>query len=451
MSEFPSGFTWGVSTAAYQIEGAAGDGKAPSIWDVFAHLPGRIRDGSDGDVACDHLARMDEDLDLLADLGVGAYRFSTSWTRILPRGGGRVRARGLDAYERLTDGLVERGIEPWLCLYHWDLPWALQERGGWASRDTAHYFADYAAVVAERLGDRVDHFLMLNEPNVHAMRGHLLGTHAPGLADPAAFAAALHHQNLATGMGVARLREIEPSWRLGTVVNLQPVVAADDGDRAARAAELVDALWNRCALDPLLLGRYPDVAAPALGGHDREDDLALIRQPLDVLGVNYYTRTWARASDRSPLGFELVEPPPGTEITAMGWEVVPEALTRLLIELKESYGNPPVAITENGAAFDDGVPGTDAVEDVPRARYLARHLRAVQRAVQEGCDVQGYFLWTLVDNFEWAEGFTRRFGIVRLDRGTQRRTPKLSYRAYRDIVRSGSLDDVEERLAAREP
>lgn len=446
MSEFPAEFRWGVSTAAYQIEGAVDDGKGPSIWDAFVHRAGRIRDGTTGDVACDHLARMDEDLDLLADLGVRAYRFSTSWSRILPRGGGRVRRAGLDTYERLVDGLIERGIEPWLCLYHWDLPLALQERGGWASRDTVHYFTDYAALVAEHLGDRVGHFLMLNEPNVHAVLGHLLGVHAPGLTDPAAFAAALHHQNLATGLGVQRLRELHGGWQLGTVVNLQPVAAAEAGEEHERAAELLDAVWNRCTLDPLLLGRYPEAAAPFLGELAEPDDLERMRQPLDLLGVNFYTRTWVRADPTSLVGLAQAQPPAGTETTAMGWEVAPEAFTAQLVELKERYGNPPVVVTENGAAFDDVAGPSGEIEDAARARYLVAHLRALQEALRRGCDVRGYFLWTLVDNFEWAEGFGKRFGVVHLDLARQRRTPKLSYRVYREIVRAGTIDAGEASL-----
>jgi beta-glucosidase len=443
VAAFPTGFTWGVSTAAYQIEGAVGDGKGPSIWDVFAHTPGRIRDGTNADVACDHLARMDEDLDLLAELGVRAYRFSTAWTRIFPEGGGRPRRQGLDVYERLVDGLLERGIAPWLCAYHWDLPQTLQERGGWRSRDTVDYFADYVATLAEHLGDRVGHFLMLNEPNVHAVLGHLLGVHAPGLTDPVAFATAVHHQNLATGVGIRRLREMGGPWTLGTVVNLQPVLPAEDGEEHRQVAELVDAVWNRATLDPLLLGRYPEQAAPLLGELAHEDDMALIRQPLDVLGVNYYTRTWVRASETSLVGLEQVDPPAGSETTAMGWEVAPQGLVRQLEELRERYGNPPVVVTENGAAFEDGPVADDRVDDPARRRYLTRHLDAVRQAIEAGCDVRGYFVWTLIDNFEWAEGYSKRFGLVHLDRETQRRTRKASFDLYRDLVAGGAEEDLE--------
>ena len=446
MATFPSEFTWGVSTAAYQIEGAVGDGKGLSIWDTFAHVPGRIVDGSNGDDACDHLARLDEDLDLMARLGVGAYRFSTAWTRLFPDGSGRLRRAGLDPYERLVDGLLARGIEPWLCLYHWDLPQALQDRGGWAARDTVHYFVDYAAAVAEHLGDRVRHLLMLNEPNVHAVLGHLLGVHAPGVSDPAAFAAALHHQNLAAGAGLARLRDVDAAFTLGTIVNLQPVLPAEDGEEHERAAALLDAVWNRTTLDPLLLGSYPEAAAWLLDGIADPDDIRLIQQPIDVLGVNFYSRAWVRASEASLVGLEQVDPPAGAETTAMGWEVAPDALVGQLAELRDRYGNPPVVITENGAAFQDVPDAEGRVEDEARARYLVRHLRALQAALEAGCDVRGYFAWTLVDNFEWAEGFSKRFGLVHLDRATQSRTPKRSFDVYRSIVRGATLEAAEATL-----
>jgi beta-glucosidase len=448
VTTFPPEFLWGVSTAAYQIEGSVDDGKGASIWDAFAHQPGRVRDGTSGDVACDHVKRMDEDLDLLAELGVGAYRFSIAWTRLFPTGKGRLRHAGLDVYERLVDGLLERDIEPWACLYHWDLPLALQDGGGWASRETVERFADYAAAVGDGLGDRVRHLMMLNEPNSHAMLGHLLGVHAPGLSDMDAFRGALHHQNLATGLGVARLRDARPELQLGTILNLQPVVAAEAGEEHALGAELLDALWNRCTLDPLLLGRYPAAVAGMLGAiADADADLALIRQPLDVLGVNFYTRTHVRASAESLFGLEQAPAPAGSQTTAMGWEVVPEALHAQLLELKERYGNPPVVIAENGAAFEDPPPVGGRVEDPERVSYLLRHLEALERARRDGCDVRGYFVWTLVDNFEWAEGFSKRFGLVQLDLDSQRRTRKRSFDAYRAIVAgevpsaSGARDD----------
>lgn len=440
MTDFPPDFLWGVSTSAYQIEGApSAAGKGESIWDRFAHQPGNIVDGSTGDVATDHYRRFPEDVALLAELGVNAYRLSVSWPRLLPEGRGRIAPGGLEFYDRLLDQLVAAGIRPWVCLYHWDLPQQLQDRGGWTARDTAHYFADYAAVVAERLGDRVDAFLMLNEPNVHALLGHLAGEHAPGLTGLSDFLAAVHHQNLATGEGVARLRELG-DWKLGTVVNLQPIEAASDHEDDVAAAALADAAYNRASLDPLLLGRYPAAVAPLMEAAARAGDLETIRQPLDLLGLNHYTLQTVAAGE-GPIGIRLVEPPEGSEVTAMGWRVAPEALTRQLLELKERYGNPPVVVTENGAAFPDPEPVRGRVADRRRVDYLRRYLEATAEALRQGCDVRGYFAWTLVDNFEWAYGFTRPFGLVHLDRETLRRTPKDSFRFYQRVVSSNSVVD----------
>lgn len=442
MPDFPDDFAWGVSTAAYQIEGAATDGgKGESIWDRFAHTPGRVIDGSTGDVATDHVRRYREDVALLAELGVTAYRFSVSWPRVQPHGRGRGAPAGWAFYDRLVDALLERGIEPWVCLYHWDLPQALQDVGGWTRRDIAATFADYAERVADRLGDRVTTFLMLNEPNVHAVLGHLVGEHAPGLAGLAPFFAALHHQNLATGEALQRLRAMRAAWRLGTIVNLQPIVAAEDGEEHEAAAALADAAFHRASLDPLLLGSYPEVLTPFLAPLLQDGDVATVHQPIDLLGVNHYTRQYVRADDASPTGLALAEPPPNAERTAMGWEVAPEAFTAQLIELKERYGNPPVVVTENGTAYPDPAPRDGRVDDPDRIRYLHRYLRALADARAAGCDVRGYFVWTLVDNFEWAHGFRHRFGLVHLDRATQARTPKRSFDAYRDVVRSRSVPE----------
>lgn len=440
MPDFPSDFTWGVSTAAYQIEGAAAaGGKGESIWDRFVRLPGRVVDGSTGDVATDHVRRYRQDVASMAELGVSAYRFSVSWPRVLPSGRGRPAPAGLDFYDRLVDALLEHDIAPWVCLYHWDLPQALQDAGGWTGRDVVHAFADYAEIVAERLGDRVSTFLMLNEPNVHALLGHLTGEHAPGTSDMGAFFSAVHHQNLATGEAIRRLRASSPAWRLGTVLNLQPIVAADEGEEHEAAVALADAAFHRASLDPLLLGSYPDVVVPFLAPLLRDGDLATIHQEIDVLGVNHYTRLRVRADAASPAGLALVPPPEGAEVTAMGWEVAPEAFRAQLIELKERYGNPPVVVTENGAAYADAAPVGGRVEDPRRVRYLMRYLRALASALEAGCDVRGYFVWTLVDNFEWAYGFSRRFGLVHLDLDTLARTPKRSFEAYREVIRANAV------------
>ncbi len=440
MTDFPNEFLWGVSTSAYQIEGAPGaGGKGESIWDRFTHQPGNVTDGTTGDVATDHYNRFAEDVELLQGLGVDAYRFSVSWPRLMPDGRGKLNPAGADFYDRLLDRLVAAEVAPWVCLYHWDLPQALQERGGWTERDTAYRFADYAQAVAERYGDRVPTFLMLNEPNVHALLGHLAGMHAPGLTGISNYLAAVHHQNLAVGEGLARLRELG-SWQLGTVVNLQPIEPASESEDDQAAAGLADEAYNRASLDPLLLGEYPPLLAPMLEAFMRSGDLEVLKQPIDVLGVNHYTVQRVAAGD-GPIGLEVVGAAPGEETTAMGWPVVPEAFTRQLTQVKERYGNPPVVVTENGAAFDDPAPADGRVADPRRVDYLRRYLAAVQEAMAAGCDVRGYFAWTLVDNFEWADGLSKRFGLVQLDRRTLRRTPKASYDFYREVIGSNRIPD----------
>jgi beta-glucosidase len=438
MSDFPSEFIWGVSTSAYQIEGApTADGKGESIWDRFVQRPGAIRGGATGQVATDHYHRYLEDVALLPERGVGAYRLSLSWPRLLPEGRGRVAAGGLDHYQRLLDALAAAGIRPWVCLYHWDLPQALQQLGGWASRDTAYYFADYAELVAERLGDRVDTFLMLNEPNVHALLGHLAGVHAPGLTGLPDYLAAIHHLNLAVGAGVQRLRQLG-AWQLGSVVNLQPLEAASESEDDQAAAALADEVYNRASLDPLLTGGYGPTVGPLLEAWLRPGDMELTQQPIDLLGLNHYT-VQRVAAGPGPIGISLVGPPAGSEVTAMGWPVHPEALTRQLVELQQRYGNPPVVITENGAAFHDPPARAGRIGDARRVDYLRRYLRATSQALALGCDVRGYFAWTLVDNFEWADGYERPFGLVHLDRQSLKRTPKESYRFYQDVIAAGSV------------
>lgn len=438
MTDFPTDFVWGVSTSAFQIEGAAAaDGKGASIWDRFAHVPGNVADGSTGDVTTDHYHRYQQDVELIAELGVGAYRLSVSWPRLLPAGRGKPAAAGLDFYDRLLDQLVGAGVAPWVCLYHWDLPAALQELGGWTQRDVAYWFADYAQLVAERFGDRVDTFLMLNEPNVHALLGHLAGTHAPGLTGLSNYLAAVHHQNLAVGEGLMRLREVG-AWPLGTVVNLQPILAASESEDDQAAAGLADQAYNRASLDPLLLGEYPPLLAPLLEAVSRAGDEAVMRQKIDVLGVNHYTLQRVAAGD-GPIGIEVVGAPPGVETTAMGWEVAPEALTRQLREITERYGELPLVVTENGAAYADPPPRNGSVADLQRVDYLRRYLQAVNAAISAGCPVRGYFVWTLVDNFEWADGFRSRFGLVHLNRDTLARTPKESFRFYQEVIATGSV------------
>jgi beta-glucosidase len=428
-SPFPAGFVWGASSSAYQIEGAvAEDGRGPSIWDRFSHTQGRIADGTNGDIACDHYHRWAEDVELLAAGGFGAYRFSVSWPRVLPLGDGAVNPRGLDFYERLVDRLLARRVSPWLCLYHWDLPQALQDRGGWTNRDIAGRFADYAHVVARRLADRVRHWAMLNEPSVHAIFGHTLGVHAPGLTGWPNFVAAHHHQNLAQGLGLQAVRAERAGLSAGTVLSLQPVVPATPKDIDRHAAERFDAVWNRAALDPLFKGKYPDVLAASFAPLVQAGDMANIRQPVDFLGVNYYGRAHVVDDPNSPLSGAAFGPlPAGMPVTAMGWPIEPEGLIEVLDDLRRNYGNPKTFVTENGACFDDQVAADGSVHDSARLDFLRQHFAAAAEAIRRGCPLGGYFVWSLLDNFEWAEGVRRRFGIVRVDFATGARTRKDSY------------------------
>lgn len=436
----PPSFDLGVSTSSFQTEGGASE-RGESIWDRF--LSRSRLDGDDWRVATDHLARMEEDLDLVAGSGASVYRFSVSWPRLQPDGKGAPRREALDVYDRLIDEALNRGLDPWPCLYHWDLPQALQEKGGWGNRDTAYRLADYADVVGELLGGRARRVFVHNEPNVHAVLGHLAGRHAPGSSDLPTFLAATHHLNLALGLATARLREVEPNTEVGTILSLQPIEAAEQGEEHAAAAALADAAFNRSFLDPLLSRGYPEPLAGMLDPYVESGDMALIAQPLDVLGVNYYTRLRVIADPRGHAGLALADPPAGAQVTGMGWEVVEDGLMQVLTMLRDEYGDPPVVVTECGAAYED-VPNRDGrVEDVERARFIVGHLRTTLAARAAGCDVRGYLVWTLVDNLEWVEGFDQRFGIVRLERPSMRRTPKLSYDVLARIARTGEVPPVD--------
>ncbi len=435
---FPEGFVWGCSTSAYQIEGAvAEDGRGPSVWDRFSHAYGRIANGDTGDVACDHYRRYREDVELMARAGMKAYRFSVSWPRVLPQGTGAVNAKGLEFYDRLTDALLERGIEPWPCLYHWDLPQALQDRGGWLNRDIAPWFSDYARVVAAKLGDRVKRWAMLNEPSVVGIFGHGTGGHAPGLTGRLNCLKAIHHQNLAQGTALAALRAdgaAKKGWQLGTVLSLQPSWPVGGLDSNYPASLMWDAVWNRSCLDPLFKGRYPELLEAEFTAFAKPGDLAVIKQPVDFLGVNYYSRMHQQVDPQGLFGTGYGSAPEGTPRTAMEWPVEADGLTEILVELQESYGNPPVFIAENGADYDDVVGPTGRVEDTARIAYLRNHLLALRNALDEGCNVKGYMVWTLLDNFEWSEGYRRHFGLVQVDRKTLARTPKASYDWYAKVI-----------------
>ena len=433
---FPPGFTFGTATAAYQIEGAAAeDGRGPSVWDTFSHTSGTVRDGDTGDVACDSYHRPDEDVALLRGLGVSAYRFSISWSRVLPTGAGRVNQAGLDYYRGLVDRLRDAGIEPAPTLFHWDTPQALQDTGGWMSRDTAARFADYATVVGEALGDRVGRWITLNEPVVVLVNGHVEGTHAPGLRLALGAFPVAHHQLLGHGLAVAALRAASPGVPVGITNNYGPVLPATDAPADVEAAAFRDAVHNLLFTDPVLLGRYPAALAHLAEG--TEGDLAAISVPIDFLGVNYYFPEMVRADPADPLGSSGVEWPDAPR-TDFGWPVVPAGFTTTLTGLRERYGNalPPIHITENGAAYPDAVAADGSVPDPDRVAYLDGHLRAVRAAMDAGVDVRGYYLWSLLDNFEWAEGYSKRFGLVHVDFDTLARTPKQSYGWYRDLIRA---------------
>lgn len=461
----PTDFVLGAATAAYQIEGARHeDGRTDSIWDTFSHAPGAVVDGDTGDVACEHYHRHAADVALMSSLGLQSYRFSTSWDRVCPDGGA-VNAKGLDFYERLVDSLLEAGIAPWLTLYHWDLPQALEDRGGWTSRETVDRFVDYSLAVHDRLGDRVRTWTTLNEPFCAAFLGYTAGMHAPGRTSPADGLAAAHHLMLAHGRVVQELRARDASLELGLTLNFTVADPLDPSDpRDVDAARRVDAQMNRIFLDPVFRGAYPpdlldDVRHLGLEDHIMDGDLEVISTPIDVLGVNYYNGeaigheppAAARADSlnggrftRSPFpaADDAHRHPRGLPVTAMDWEIQPDGLTRLLVRLHEEYAGPAgvtLHVTENGAAFDD-VPDEDGfVDDRGRTAYVRSHLGAILDAVDAGVPVRGYFYWSLLDNFEWAWGYAKRFGIVRVDYDTQVRTPKASALDYARIIATRRL------------
>jgi beta-glucosidase len=433
---FPRGFVWGVATSAYQVEGAAhDDGRGDSIWDEFCRRPGAIRDGASGEHACDHYHRLSEDIGLIASLGANAYRFSIAWPRVQPLGAGAWNEQGFAFYDRLVDGLLERGIAPYLTLYHWDLPQALQESGGWAHRDTAGRFTEYAAEVARRLGDRVASIATHNEPWVVSVLGHESGTFAPGLKSQKVAMQVAHHLLLSHGMALLAIRAERCAAPLGIVLNQAPVHAVSNSPADLARARLDDGLTIRWYMDALFRGRYPADVLEFLGEDAPQvaaGDMDTIRQPLDFLGINYYTR------NLSGTGTPLAPIDGNREVTDMGWEVFPGGLTELLLRLRADYRLPPVYITENGAAYRDRLVN-GRVADAERISYLHRHIAAMADALEGGVDVRGYFVWSLLDNFEWADGYTKRFGLVFVDYATQRRTPKDSALWYQAFCRAATV------------
>ena len=493
MTLFPEDFLWGAASSACQIEGGAGeDGRGDSIWDTFARRPGRVAAGATPAVACDHYHRYREDVALMARLGLGAYRFSIAWPRVYPHGYGAVNRPGLDYYDSLTDALLEHAITPVATLYHWDLPQGLQSRGGWPARDTARYFADFAEQVARRMGDRITLWVTLNEPQVAAHLGHEHGVHAPGTRGLGGALQAAHHLLLAHGLAVEVLRDLVPGARVGIALNLAPVHPAGDGAADADAASRADGYFNRWYLDPLLRGAYPEDLQDAYRELEilpkvAEGDAEAIAAPLDFLGVNYYFRwvvaagagaadgtgtaasgaggpsgrpaagsgTAAPGAGAAPdrgtaakdgprqreLGFRVTNVSGGPQegFTAMGWEVYPAGLSELLLRLHREYAPATLYVTENGAAYEDAPAPDGTVDDGDRERYLRVHLEAAHEALAGGVPVGGYFAWSLLDNFEWTHGYGKRFGLVRVDFDSQRRTPKRSAYWYRDVIAQGGL------------
>jgi beta-glucosidase len=451
---FPDGFLWGTATAGYQIEGGVtADGRGRSIWDTFSHTPGAVRGGDTGDEACDHYHRYPDDVALMRELGVGSYRFSLAWPRFQPEGRGPLHPGGVAFYDRLLDELLDAGIRPWVTLYHWDLPQALEDAGGWPARDTALRFAEYATAVHARFADRVVDWTTLNEPWCSAFLGYASGHHAPGREDPAASVRAAHHLLLGHGIAVEAMRSARPDRRYGITLNLYPTSTVGDDPADVDAARRVDGQCNRLFLDPVLAGRYPadvlaDLAPIAGTAHIEDGDEKRIGVPLDVLGINYYSRHVVRAG-RPGAEFEpstawvgatdVEKLRTGKPRTEMGWEIDPGGLYDILVRISTEYDAPPLYVTENGAAYTDVVTPEGRVHDQARVDYLDGHFRAAARAIADGVDLRGYFVWTLMDNFEWAWGYARRFGLVHVDHGTQQRTVKDSGRWFAGVARTNTL------------
>jgi beta-glucosidase len=436
---FPADFLFGAATSAYQIEGAvAEDGRGSSIWDRFCHTSGTIANGDVADTACDHYHRWENDLDLARSLSLSAYRFSIAWPRVQPTGTGAANAKGLDFYARLVDGVLARGMVPMVTLYHWDLPQPLEDAGGWPARDTASRFADYAALVAKRLGDRVPLWATVNEPKIAAMLGYGAGKHAPGRTDWSAAVAALNHLLLAHGLGVQAVRAAGARGKVGVVLDLEPVIAATESPADREAVRLRQAAMDGLGPSPLFHRRFPDETRALF--HKRgvpldalsDDDARVAGQPMDFLGVNYYAPQVVRMADDGPQVVSGRYPR-----ALLDWEeIAPDALAILLEDLHVRFGAPELYVTENGVAFTDTPDASGAIVDTARIDYLRDHLAAAHRALARGVKLRGYFVWSLLDNFEWADGFTPRFGLVSVDYATQRRTPKRSARWYAEVARS---------------
>jgi beta-glucosidase len=437
---FGPDFAFGVSTSAYQIEGAAHeDGRGLGIWDVFAQSPHHIWHHNNADIACDHYHKMPEDVALIADAGVRNYRFSVSWPRLFPAGGGAPNPYGFDFYDRLLDQLLNCNITPWLCLYHWDLPQALEANGGWTSRDTALRFAEFSSAVSHYFRGRVDNWMILNEATVHAMFGYGMGSHAPGRHGKASWFAALHHLNLGQGMAVQALRANNLRGRIGTVASCEPIRPSSGHAADINAAAYFDAVWNGAVLDPLFKGQYPELVARDFEPFCRPDDLREINQKIDLLGVNYYSRLHIQADPSSPIGANFGPNHESARFTVMGWPIEPDGLYEMVMRISRDYDNQEVFISENGYATTYSAIPNHEIEDDGRISYLSDHLKFLKRAIDDGANVSGYFVWSLLDNFEWNCGMKWHFGLVAVDFATLRRTPKKSYAWYAKLVQTNAV------------
>jgi beta-glucosidase len=431
-------FIWGVSTSSYQIEGAANEGgRGPSIWDTFSRIPGAVANADNGDIACDHYHRYNEDLDLMKWLGVGAYHFSIAWPRVIPTGSGPINKVGMDFYDRLIDGALERGITPWPTLYHWDLPQALQDKGGWNNRECAHWFAEYSYLMADAFSDRVKNWVTINEPFCSAWLGHLYGVMAPGIKDLQTGINASHHLLLGHGLAVRAIREAASDVKVGITLNFTPAITIGDSEEDQRAVQLADGFDNRWFGDPVFKASYPQDLVSAF---NREvpihaGDMQIISTPVDFLGLNYYFRqTVAYDPSAQPLPYKQVTAP-NVERTGMGWEVHAQTFTELLTRINKDYAPKEIFITENGSAWDDEVVN-GKVDDPNRVRYLERHIDAMFDAKKQGVPISGYFAWSLMDNYEWAYGYAKRFGLIYVDYPTQQRIPKTSAYYYRERIKN---------------
>jgi beta-glucosidase len=435
-TSFPDGFLWGASTSAYQIEGAVKeDERGPSIWDIFSHLPGKIAGEDTGDTASDHYHRWPEDVALMRELGLGAYRLSTAWPRILPEGRGRPNAKGLEYYDRLVDAVLGADIAPWICLYHWDLPQDIEYRGGWQNRDTASWFADYAAVTVRRLGDRVTHWATFNEPNVASVRGYGEGDHAPGVHGRMTALRAIHLMNLGHGLGVEAMRSERAGLLVGNIYNLRLHEPASEREQDETAAAMLDALWNRSAPEPQIHGSYPEPLAAEIEALVEPGDLDIIKQKLDYFAFTQCAPSRVRHDPDHPFEAAAVAPSPGTPVTDMGWEIAPDEFTRVMIETKERYsGDLPMYVLGNGVALADRIDADGRIRDEQRIAYLRAYLGAVLDAIVAGVPVRGHFVRSLLDGFEWTHGYSKRFGLVHVDFTTFERRPKDSFHFYSELA-----------------